>query len=208
MTWPVPETMFRQALPLHGSSLPRTETFNQLISVLERRGKSNEARELSEREAVEKRDLFGKEQTWQKLAGDRQSLGVTFLRHGDFAQAELLHRQALQIARKHWKDWHLADAQTCLSWTLVRAAADDPSSSQQSRLVKLLEAELLAKEAGQILFKDKTAEVRSRRAVLVCMVRLYEVFDRHAPDKGHRERASQWERRLETFDRESAEGKP
>jgi hypothetical protein len=117
-------------------------------------------------------------------------------------EAEKLLREclALRLRGANSSNWRTAEAKSRLGGALVSVAVADPALNAEVRVGKLAEAESLLLEGNERL-QPSSAENKYKRDAVERLVRLYEAW-------GKRDKVSEWQRKLETFDKTGDERSP
>ena len=189
------------------------ETLGRLASIAVELGRLDEAESLMRERLEIERGL--RPQGDPELAGKIAPLVIVLLDQQHFADAEPLLRECLAIREEALRPespdyWLLANTRSMLGGSLAGQAALLVESDATGATAKLQEAEPLLLE-GYASLKDNSAippqwrDQRLRQA-LERIVKLYEAWDRVAPDAGYAEKAAEWRARLDADDEPPTSG--
>jgi len=116
-------------------------------------------------------------------------------------EAESLLRDCLatRLRGTNANHWRTGDVKSRLGGALLAVAVTESSSTTDTRLSRLTEAESLLLEGHERLQQSKSASRIYKRDALERRVRLYEVWDAAAPSSAKSAQAEEWKKKLEAF---------
>jgi tetratricopeptide (TPR) repeat protein len=120
-------------------------------------------------------------------------------------EAEPLLRECLEIRVKTIPDdWRVPNTRSMLGGAILACAELDPALNSAARADRLREAEPLLldgyaglKDNASVPTPAQTGGFDRRREALERVVRLYEVWDKAEPGRGHDAKAAEWRKRLD-----------
>jgi hypothetical protein len=121
--------------------------------------------------------------------------------HEHAVEAERLLRDCMTIRSKATNStpWRVAELKSCLGAAMVGAAISDPALSSDARLRKFSDAEPMLLEADHALQQSSKPDATVKRDSIERLMRLYEAWDREAPNTGNSAKAREWRKKLEEF---------
>jgi eukaryotic-like serine/threonine-protein kinase len=121
--------------------------------------------------------------------------------HEHAVEAERLLRDCMAIRSKaiNSTPWRVADLKRCLGAAIVAVAISDPALSSDARLRKFSDAEPMMLEADHALQQSSKPDATVKRDSIERLMRLYEAWDREAPNTGNSANAREWRKKLEEF---------
>ncbi len=189
------------------------ETLGRLASIAVELGRLDKAESLMRERLEIERGL--RPQGDPELAGKIAPLVVVLLDQQRFADAEPLLRECLAIRQEALRPespdyWLLANTRSMLGGSLAGQGALLVESDATGATAKLKEAEPLLLD-GYAGLKDNASippairDLRIREA-LARIVKLYDAWDRVAPDSGYAEKTPEWRAKLDTNDEAPTSG--